>query len=120
KIKTKNIKNILPLVIDLSHPSPAIGVNNEERTSFTSRVKVDLALALALVHHLAIGKNIPFEKIANLFAGLAKNLIIEFVPKQDEKIQLMLRQKKDIYADYSEENFVGNFEKDFSVIKKQA
>lgn len=120
KVKKGNIKNILPLLIDLSQPSPAIGVNNAERTSFISRAKFDLGLALAIIHHLAIGKNIPFEKTAQLFASMTKNLIIEFVPKQDEKIQFMLKRKKDIYTNYTEENFVGSFEKLFSVIKKQA
>jgi hypothetical protein len=120
RIKKENIKNILPLLVDLSQPSPAIGVNNAERSSFISRAKFDLALALALVHHLAIGKNIPFEKIAQLFASITTNLIIEFVPKNDEKIQVMLKQKKDIYTNYTEENFVSSFEKLFSVVKKQA
>jgi hypothetical protein len=119
KLKQEKITNILPLVIDLSQPSPAIGVNNAERNSFISRAKFDLALALAVVHHLAIGKNIPFEKIAQLFAAITKNLIVEFVPKQDEKIQFMLKQKKDIYTNYTEENFVSSFEKLFSVVKKQ-
>lgn len=119
KIVSDKVKNILPLVIDLSHPSPAIGLNNKERSSFIERTKVDLALALALIHHLAIGKNIPFDKIAELLASLSNNLIIEFVPKQDEKIEFMLKQKKDIYADYSEENFINSFSKYFSVLKKQ-
>jgi ribosomal protein L11 methylase PrmA len=119
KIKAEKIKNILPLVIDLSYPSPAIGLNNKERSSFIERVKVDLALALALVHHLAIGKNIPFDKIAELFASITNNLVIEFVPKEDEKVQFMLKQKKDIYSDYTEENFTNSFEKYFSVLKNQ-
>ena len=118
KIKAEKIKNILPLVIDLSHPSPAIGLNNKERSSFIERTKVDLAFALALIHHLAIGKNIPFDKIAELFSGMTDRLIIEFVPKQDEKIQFMLSQKKDIYADYSEKSFLNSFEKYFTVLKK--
>ena len=120
RIRTGEQKNILPLVIDLSNPSPANGLNNKERSSFIERTSVDLALALALVHHLAIGKNVPFEKIAALFQSLANYLIIEFIQKQDEKLQVMLKQKKDIYPGYTEENFVKAFEKFFSVQKKQA
>ena len=59
EIRKTGEKNIQPLIIDLSDPSPAIGVNSEERNSFISRLHVDLVLALALIHHLAIGKNIP-------------------------------------------------------------
>jgi len=112
-------KNIQPLVIDLSNPSPATGVNNEERNSFISRVNTDLAMALALVHHLAIGKNIPFELIADLLRRTGKTVIIEFVPKEDEKVKLMLQQKKDIYTLYTETNFVKAFERYFIVADKK-
>jgi len=112
-------KNILPLVIDVSNPSPSIGVNNGERLSFIERTHADLCLALALIHHLAIGKNIPFEKMAVFFQKITNYLIIEFVPKADEKINQMLSQKKDIYHDYNEENFTRTFEKYFLIEKKQ-
>ncbi len=120
EIKATGEKNILPIIIDLSKPSPAIGVNNNERDSFITRTKVDLALALALIHHLAIGKNIPFEKIAELFQQICKQLIIEFVPKDDEKVKLMLQQKADIYTTYNEEEFIRAFEKYFVITDKQA
>jgi hypothetical protein len=116
--KKEKEKNILPLLIDLANPSPAIGLNNKERISFVDRANRDLGLALALVHHLSIGRNIPFEKIAEFFRSLADHLIIEFIPKADPKIRFMLQQKKDIYKDYNEENFVLSFERYFSVHKK--
>lgn len=87
EIKKNSEKNILPLVLDLSKPSPAIGVNNDERDSFIHRTQVDLALALALVHHLAIGKNISLGKslifsnqyviilLLNLFQKRMKNSV---------------------------------------------
>ncbi len=118
-IKEKKEKNIQPLVINLANPTPAGGVNNEERSSFTSRVNADIVLALALIHHLAIGKNIPFEMIADMFKRLGKKLITEFVPKEDEKVKLMLSRKKDIYADYTEANFVKAFETYFIVMDKK-
>lgn len=119
KIKSSGIKKIQPLIIDLAHPSPSIGVNNEERDSFSKRCKADLTLALALIHHLAIGKNIPFEKIAGLFSKMAPMLIIEFIPMQDNKIQMMLNSKKDIYAGYNEQNFLAAFEKNFTIIERK-
>jgi len=108
----------LPLLNDLANPSSAIGLNNKERTSFIERTHCDLGLALALIHHLAIGKNIPLDKTARLFENLAEHLIIEFIPKTDKKVQFMLQQKKDIYDNYNEENFAGSFAKYFSVQKK--
>jgi hypothetical protein len=106
RIKEEGRKKVYPLVIDYSNPSPGIGLNNEERSPFLQRAKVDLVVALAVIHHLAVGKNIPFESIAALFAGFGKTLIIEFVPKDDEKIRLMLAHKKDVYDWYTRENFL--------------
>lgn len=119
QIKIKGEKNIQPLVIDLSNPTPAVGVNNEERSSFITRVEADLVLALAVIHHLAIGRNIPFEKIAVMFSRLGRKLLIEFVPKDDEKIKLMLRRKKDIYTGYDITNFVAAFEQYFTITDKR-
>lgn len=113
-------KNLQPLIIDLAHPSPAIGLNNRERSSFIDRASVDLAMALAVIHHLAIGKNMPFAGIADLFRQITRKwLIIEFVPKSDEKIQLILSGKRDIYTSYSEENFEEAFKIYFRIEKKQ-
>jgi len=115
----KKSEPVYPLVIDLSNPSPALGVNNEERSSFLQRLQVDIIFAFALIHHLAIGKNIPFNKIAALFAQCCQYLIIEFVPKEDEKVQLMLKQKEDIYSAYTEKEFISSFEEKFTILKKE-
>jgi hypothetical protein len=108
-----------PLVLDIANPSPANGVNNKERKSFTERTKTDLALALALIHHLCIGKNMSFAQCADFFAGAAGQLIIEFVPKTDSKTRLLLLHKKDIYHHYSPEEFEKEFSKQFSIQKKE-
>ncbi len=118
EIKTKK-ENIQPLIIDLANPSPSIGVLNKERNSFLRRTKTDLALALALVHHLAIGRNIPFEKIFELFAAITNQIIVEFVPKDDPKVQLMLHHKKDIYTNYTEEAFEKEMKNFFTISQKQ-
>ncbi len=114
KINLNKLAN--PIIIDFANPSPATGLNNNERISFIDRTHTDLVLVLAFIHHLAIGKNIPFEDIAQLFLNLGKTLIVEFVDKQDEKIQFMIQQKKDIYSWYSEENFKNFFEKYYKII----
>jgi ribosomal protein L11 methylase PrmA len=119
KVKQQEITNIVPLVIDLVNPSPAIGLNNEERDSFLARTKVDLTLALALVHHFAIGRNIPLTKIAELFSSVTRYLIIEFVPADDEKVQLMSEFKKDLLANYSEMHFEIAFLEYFAIVKKE-
>jgi 2-polyprenyl-3-methyl-5-hydroxy-6-metoxy-1,4-benzoquinol methylase len=111
--------NLLPLVIDITTPSPSIGWENQERTSFLSRSKTDLVLALALIHHLAITRNVGFEQMASLFSSLAPWLIIEFVPKSDPKINLLLQNRPDIFDDYNETNFIHAFAGRFSIVNKQ-
>lgn len=118
-IKKNNEINIQPLIIDLANPSPAIGFNNKERFSFIERCNADISLALALVHHLSIGKNIPLQLIADQFQHFCQLLIIEFVPKSDKKVQEIIGQKRDVYDGYNEENFTKAFEKWFSIIKKK-
>ena len=118
-VKKSGEKNIQPLIVDLSNPSPGTGVNNEERSPFISRLHVDLVLALALIHHLFIGKNIPFEMIAVFFQKISPTLIIEFVPKEDEKVQFMLKNKKDIFTFYTTENFEKAFGKYFRLVNKE-
>ncbi len=119
-VKNNSEKNIQPLIIDLSNPSPSIGVNNEERSSFTNRLHADLVMALAVVHHLAIGKNITLNMIADMFQRInRKYLIIEFVPKSDEKNQLLLSGKKDVYSMYTEDNFQAAFKKYYTITSKE-
>ncbi len=119
-VKNNGGKNIQPFIVDLSNPSPPIGVNNEEISSFTKRLQADLVMALAVVHHLAIGKNITLNMIADMFQRInRKYLIIEFVPKSDEKNQLLLSGKKDIYTMYTEEHFEVAFKKYYNIANKE-
>lgn len=119
KIKKENITNILPLLNDLVNPSPAIGWANAERVAFNSRLKADLVLALALVHHLAIANNIPFHMIADWLSPMGNFLIIEFVPKTDEKVKLLLQNREDIFNNYSIEDFKKGFEKNYQILKEE-
>lgn len=119
QLKKTGRKNILPLVVDLTSPAPAIGWGNTERASLTSRLKADLVLALALVHHLAIANNIPLALIADWFAAMGENLIIEFVPKEDEKVKQLLQHRKDIFENYSLEDFKMVFSNKYQIVKEE-
>jgi hypothetical protein len=117
--KIQKVRNILPLVVDLTQPSPAMGWENKEQPAFINRKQFDLSLALALIHHLVIGKNISLTQTAAFFAEQTYWLIIEFVPKDDSKIKSMLQSRKDIYEDYTIENFEEVFRRKFSLLKKE-
>lgn len=118
-IKKENISSIQPMIIDLASPTPAMGIAGGERAAFADRVRTDMGLALALIHHLSIGKNIPFDKTAAFFAKLCKELIIEFVPKSDEKVQLMLANREDIFDRYTANDFEEAFGRHFRMADKR-
>lgn len=118
-IRKEKIKNMVPLVSSLDAPSPGIGWANAERPALTGRLKADLVLALALVHHLAIAANIPLEMIAAGLKDMGGYLIIEFVPKTDEKVIQLLKDREDIFEQYHEEGFRSAFGKFFRVLKEE-
>lgn len=115
--RKKSETNILPLVMDLTNPSPASGWHCRERMSLFDRSKNDTVLALALIHHLTIGNNVPLDKLALFFDKLASNLIIEFVPKTDPKVQQLLSSRDDIFPDYNQRSFELAFEKFFKIVE---
>jgi hypothetical protein len=117
-VKSRNLKNVLPLLMDLTNPSPGIGWMNEERESLISRGPCDVVLALALVHHLAISNNLPFSHIADFFSRICGWLIIEYVPKDDSQIKKMLLNRDDIFESYNSRNFEKEFSRLFSIKKK--
>ncbi|MGA8849151.1 MAG: SAM-dependent methyltransferase [Dehalococcoidia bacterium] len=111
----KGDTSILPLVIDLTNPSPAIGWENKERMSLKERGPADAVLALALVHHLAISNNVPLSKIAGFFSDICHWLIIEFVPKADSQVQRLLATREDIFPDYTRQAFEQEFSRYFTI-----
>jgi hypothetical protein len=115
-VKEKGEATILPLVMDLTNPSPDIGWDNDERESIKNRGPADLVLALALIHHLAISNNLPFENIVSFFSKIAKNLIIEFVPKQDSQVQKLLFSRKNIFQNYTQSSFEASFKQSYDLV----
>ncbi|MFM8321554.1 MAG: class I SAM-dependent methyltransferase [Chloroflexota bacterium] len=110
---------LLPLVLDLTNPSPAIGWGNCEREAFIERGPADVVVALALVHHLAIANNVPLPEIARLLARLGRSLLIEFVPKGDSQVEKLLAARQDIFPDYTEEGFLKAFGAEFDLLERR-
>jgi len=101
----KNNLNFQGIYMDATNPSPNQGWDESERKNLFSRSKFDGIIALALIHHLCIAKNIPLEEAINWLVSYAPKGIIEFVPKNDETIKRMLQIRKDIFTQYNKENF---------------
>jgi ribosomal protein L11 methylase PrmA len=106
---------VLPLIGDLANPSPSIGWALQERASFVDRANADALMALALVHHLAIGNNVPLPAVAALFARIAPHAIVEFVPKEDPMTRRLLASRRDIFDGYTLEGFRAAFGDPFEI-----
>jgi hypothetical protein len=72
-------------------------------------------LALALIHHLAIGHNLPLGRVAAYLNRLCRVLVIEFVPKTDGQVQRLLLSRPDIFPGYTKEGFEKAFAPYFSI-----
>ena len=107
---------VLPLVNDLANPSPALGWAHAERRSLLQRGPADVAMALALVHHLAIGNNVPLPRVAELMAQCGRRVIIEFVPKPDPMVQQLLAGRRDVFDGYTIEGFRAAFDASFTTL----
>lgn len=115
QVKSAKEENLLPLLIDLTNPSPSTGWANEERDSFGSRGPAEMVLALALIHHLAISNNVPLSQVAEFFSNVGKWLVIEFVPKSDSQVQKLLVSREDIFPAYTREGFESAFRERFNI-----
>jgi hypothetical protein len=109
QMKKEKLEDLLPLLLDLTNPSPAIGWENRERDSFHGRGPADLVLALALIHHLAISNNVPLPQLARFFAATGRWLIVEFTPKTDSQVQKLLVAREDIFPNYTRQGFEAAF-----------
>ena len=97
---------VLPLWLDATNPSPSQGWAGAERKSMQDRANADMVLALAVIHHLAIAKNIPLDMAVDWLMGLAPSGVIEFPSKSDPMVQQLLRHRPDIFPHYTEDAFL--------------
>ena len=108
-------QNLQPLLLDLTNPSPGLGWANNERASLMEREKIDVGMALALIHHIAISNNVPLERAAAFFHAICHQLIIEFVPKSDSQVKRLLATREDVFPEYTRSGFEIAFGKYFSI-----
>jgi SAM-dependent methyltransferase len=109
---------ILPLVVDLANPTPSLGWGSQERRGLLERANADLVLVLALVHHLVIGRNIPWDRVADLLARLARWALVEFVPPSDPMASRLLAGRDELATEYSEAAFLAAFAGPFSSVAR--
>ena len=117
--RAEHVPNILPLVVNVTDPSPNLGWRNLERKRINERGRPDLVLALALIHHVVIGGNIPLAEFVQWLRDLGGELVIEFVTRQDPMVATLLRNKDDHYTDYTEESFERELSARFKIARRQ-
>ena len=99
-------RRVLPLVVDLCDPSPDRGWRGRERASLVRRGRPDLTLCLALVHHLAITRNVPLGEVVAWLAELRSTLVVEFAKREDPMVERLLAGKREhLHDDYTREEF---------------
>jgi hypothetical protein len=106
---------ILPLLLDLTNPSPRLGWANGERMDLIERGPTDMLFATALIHHLVISENVPLGMVAEFFGKLCRWAVIEFVPKSDKKVVGLLATRRDIFPDHTQEGFEREFSGFFDI-----
>lgn len=118
--RNHNDTKITSLVGHLGNPAGGMGWANNERKSLMDRMNSDLVLSLALVHHIRISSNVPFDLIFKAFAEIGNHLVIEWVDREDSMVKLLLKNRKDIFNDYNQETFETALKDYFDIIQTES
>ena len=113
-------RNVLPLVVDLTRPTPAVGWRNEESPSFLDRARgsFDLVMMLAVVHHMLVTERIPLGELLELADELSREyVLIEYVAPADPMFRKIVRGRDELYADFSPDWFEASALRRFDLIR---
>ncbi|MCY3913992.1 MAG: class I SAM-dependent methyltransferase [Chloroflexi bacterium] len=112
--------NLFPIVADITNPSPPLGWDNREIASLTARGPAGLVMALALIHHVAIGNNTGFDRLARFFATLGPKLLIEFVPPDDDMVLGLVAMRNHEFPWYTRSDFESALGRHFETQRSDA
>jgi hypothetical protein len=111
---------ILPLAVDVTDPSPALGWHGLERKTMEARGRPELTLCLAVLHHVVISGNVPVPEFLSWLAELQTALVIEFPTRDDPRVaSLLARKKPGAHPDYDRERFERALAQRFDVSRKE-
>jgi SAM-dependent methyltransferase len=120
ELREEGVENVLPLTMNLANPSPGLGWRGLERKTLEQRGTPDLALALAVVHHMTISANVPLRDVVGWFASLGGALVIEFPHREDRMVQTLLAAKRDgLHPDYEQRFFERCLAEAFDVERRE-
>ena len=118
QLKQEQHDRILPLVFDLTNPSPRLGWRCEERRALSDRQSPDLILCLALVHHLVISGNVPLLQVMDWLASFQCEVVIEMLTKEDGMVKKLLLNKDDQYDEFNVAGFEAIADRYFTTLDK--
>jgi SAM-dependent methyltransferase len=114
--------DILPLVVNLSRPTPGTGWRNQEGASFLDRARgrFDAVMMLAVLHHLLVSERIPLDDVLDLAAELTTELlIIEFVAPEDPMFRRIARGRDELHRGLDVKVFEESCRRKFYVIRAE-
>ncbi|HYP27274.1 MAG TPA: class I SAM-dependent methyltransferase [Blastocatellia bacterium] len=114
--------NVLPLVVNLTRPTPSTGWRNAECASFLDRARgsFDAVLMLAVLHHMLVSERIPLPEIIELASELTTDLLIlEFVSPEDSMFRRLTRGRDHLFAGLSPEAFEDACGRKFEIVRSQ-
>ena len=112
--------DILPLVVDIARPTPAIGWRNAECASFLERAyrSFDSVFMLGVIHHLLVTERIPLQEIFSLASDLTRDsLVIEFVAPEDAMFRRITRGRDHLFLSLTKDSFEKSSEQYFDIIR---
>jgi SAM-dependent methyltransferase len=117
ELAREQVTNVLPLVVDVTDPSPGLGWRLSERRPLADRGRPDLTFALALVHHVSIPGNVPIAELVRWLHGLGGETVVEFPTPEDPMVQRLLSRKRPgDHPDYNREWFERCLRERFDVV----
>lgn len=116
--------DVLPLVVDLTRPTPALGWRNQECDSFLGRVQAlgrfDMVMMLAVIHHVLVTERIPLDVLFGQVAELSSDYaLIEFVAPADPMFNKIVRGREALHKDLTAEVFEAAAAPYFDVVRRQ-
>ena len=118
--KSSASSNILPICMELANTSPAQGWRGRERKRIEDRGRPEIVFCLGLIHHLVLAANIPLPEVVDWLAGFGAEIVLEFPSKKDAMVRALLRNKRDQYADYSQDLLELELTKHFEIRLKDS
>lgn len=113
---------ILPLVVNLARPTPALGWRNGECRSFLDRAAgaFDAVLMLALVHHLIVTERLPLAEIFATVRRLTRRwLIVEYVAPTDPMFVRLTRGRAHLHQDLNRNSFEAAAQRHFRIVRSE-